>query len=272
MVEFGEQLRRARERKGMTQQSLAEKLFVTRQSVSRWECGDRYPDLLMTKNISKILEVSLDELLSDDDMEKMVKRNPIIEKPAINKMILLLYGAIAVLYMSMMVDLMIRLPSQSEQMSVLLTIPAILQTCAFIYGFIAAIKQSLSPMRTRVIVSIFFLSLALKDSYYLFLNQPVNNVLWVYLLMLPNVLGTLAAVKYFIQSRTKNIWLILLYMTCISGMLRLIHQIYNMMIYLGEFLTMNNTVNYIISILIYILIMYQTSMYKKKLDTYRKVN
>ena len=46
MVEFGEQLRRAREGKGMTQQSLAEQLYVTRQSVSRWECGDRYPDLL----------------------------------------------------------------------------------------------------------------------------------------------------------------------------------------------------------------------------------
>lgn len=41
MVEFGEQLRRAREEKGMTQQSLAEQLYVTRQAVSRWECGDR---------------------------------------------------------------------------------------------------------------------------------------------------------------------------------------------------------------------------------------
>lgn len=39
MVEFGEQLRKAREAKGMTQQSLAEQLYVTRQSVSRWECG-----------------------------------------------------------------------------------------------------------------------------------------------------------------------------------------------------------------------------------------
>lgn len=38
MVEFGEQLRRAREDKGMTQQSLAEQLYETRQAVSRWEC------------------------------------------------------------------------------------------------------------------------------------------------------------------------------------------------------------------------------------------
>ena len=39
MVEFGEQLKKAREGKGMTQQSFAEKLYVTRQSVSRWESG-----------------------------------------------------------------------------------------------------------------------------------------------------------------------------------------------------------------------------------------
>ena len=71
MVEFGEQLRRAREGKGMTQQSLAEQLYVTRQSVSRWECGDRYPDLLTTKKISQILDVSLDDLLAGKDMVKL---------------------------------------------------------------------------------------------------------------------------------------------------------------------------------------------------------
>ena len=80
MVEFGEQLRRAREGKGMTQQSLAEQLYVTRQSVSRWECGDRYPDLLTTKKISQILDVSLDDLLAGKDMVKLVERNPVIEK------------------------------------------------------------------------------------------------------------------------------------------------------------------------------------------------
>ena len=80
MVEFGEQLRRAREGKGMTQQSLAEQLYVTRQSVSRWECGDRYPDLLTTKKISQILDVSLDALLAGKEMVKLVERNPVIEK------------------------------------------------------------------------------------------------------------------------------------------------------------------------------------------------
>ena len=49
MVEFGEQLRKAREAKGMTQQSLAEQLYVTRQSVSRWECGVSQSERYHTK-------------------------------------------------------------------------------------------------------------------------------------------------------------------------------------------------------------------------------
>ncbi|MBQ6814010.1 MAG: helix-turn-helix transcriptional regulator [Lachnospiraceae bacterium] len=39
-VEFGEEVKRLREEKGMTQQTMADKLYVTRQAVSRWECGD----------------------------------------------------------------------------------------------------------------------------------------------------------------------------------------------------------------------------------------
>ena len=94
MVEFGEQQRRAREGKGMPQQSLAEQLYVTRQSVSRWECGDRYPDLLTTKKISQILDVSLDDLLAGKDMVKLVERNPVIEKKSANYIMIALYAFI----------------------------------------------------------------------------------------------------------------------------------------------------------------------------------
>ena len=85
MVEFGEQLRRAREEKGMTQQSLAEQLYVTRQAVSRWECGDRYPDLLTTKKLSQILEMSLDDLLSGKEMEVSCIGKRIINNRAFEK-------------------------------------------------------------------------------------------------------------------------------------------------------------------------------------------
>lgn len=94
MEEFGEKLRKAREAKGMTQQSLAEKLYVTRQAVSRWECGDRFPDLITTKRISQILNVSVDELISDNEMKSVAERNPIIEKPYINNIAITLFAFI----------------------------------------------------------------------------------------------------------------------------------------------------------------------------------
>lgn len=42
MAEFGEQLRIAREGKGFTDQILTDKIYVTRQTISRWESGSRY--------------------------------------------------------------------------------------------------------------------------------------------------------------------------------------------------------------------------------------
>ena len=67
MAEFGENIRKAREEKGITQQTLADKLFVSRQAVSRWENGSRYPDLLTAKSLAAALDTTLDKLLDNDE-------------------------------------------------------------------------------------------------------------------------------------------------------------------------------------------------------------
>ena len=81
MAEFGENLKKVREQKGYTQQTLADHLYVTRQAVSRWEGGSRYPDLMTAKKMAQFLEISLDELLTDDDMKLYAEKNAIIETP-----------------------------------------------------------------------------------------------------------------------------------------------------------------------------------------------
>jgi len=60
---FGEAIKEKREALGMTQQELAEKLFVSRQTVCRWENGSRCPDLIMAKKISMVLGISMDDLV-----------------------------------------------------------------------------------------------------------------------------------------------------------------------------------------------------------------
>jgi transcriptional regulator with XRE-family HTH domain len=52
-----------RHERGMTQEELASKLFVTRQAVSRWENGDTAPNIDMTKLLASVLEVPVSRLL-----------------------------------------------------------------------------------------------------------------------------------------------------------------------------------------------------------------
>lgn len=98
-MEFGEKLKQLREEKGMTQQKIADKLYVTRQAVSRWECGARYPDLLTAKKIAEILEVSVDEMLSGEEIKLNVEKEPILVKPVENILQTVLYTIAAVAYL-----------------------------------------------------------------------------------------------------------------------------------------------------------------------------
>ncbi|MCF2596453.1 helix-turn-helix domain-containing protein [Pseudoflavonifractor phocaeensis] len=66
-MEFYEKLQKLRKQKGLTQEELAEALFVSRTAISKWESGRGYPNIDSLKAISKYFSVSLDELLSSDE-------------------------------------------------------------------------------------------------------------------------------------------------------------------------------------------------------------
>jgi len=74
-MDFGEKIKELREAKGMTQQNLADLLFVTRQTVSRWEGGSRYPDLVTAKNLADILDTTVDTLMADDTAMNIEQRS-----------------------------------------------------------------------------------------------------------------------------------------------------------------------------------------------------
>ena len=66
MNDLGNKIARKRKDIGLTQIEFAEKLNVTRQTVSRWEAGTVMPDIDKISDIAEILEVSCDYLLRDD--------------------------------------------------------------------------------------------------------------------------------------------------------------------------------------------------------------
>lgn len=67
-MEFNEKLQELRKQKGLTQEELAEALYISRAAVSKWESGRGYPNLDSLKAISKFFHVSIDALLSGDEL------------------------------------------------------------------------------------------------------------------------------------------------------------------------------------------------------------
>jgi transcriptional regulator with XRE-family HTH domain len=62
-MKFAEQLKKLRQKQGLSQEDIATELFVTRQAVSKWENGDGSPDLSTLVQLARMLGVSLDELV-----------------------------------------------------------------------------------------------------------------------------------------------------------------------------------------------------------------
>lgn len=66
-MDLGKKIMTMRNEKNLSQEQSAEKLNVTRQTISNWENGKFYPDIDSLVNLSKFFNVSLDVLLSYDD-------------------------------------------------------------------------------------------------------------------------------------------------------------------------------------------------------------
>ena len=64
----GAVIRRLRENKKMTQEELAEKIFVSSKAVSKWETGQGFPDISLMEPLAKALDISVIELLSGEDV------------------------------------------------------------------------------------------------------------------------------------------------------------------------------------------------------------
>ncbi|HEP1426257.1 TPA: helix-turn-helix transcriptional regulator [Streptococcus pyogenes] len=69
-MEIGQQIIRYRKQQALSQEELAEKVYVSRQSISNWENDKTYPDIHSLLLLSQIFQVSLDQLIKGD-IEKM---------------------------------------------------------------------------------------------------------------------------------------------------------------------------------------------------------
>jgi len=70
-MEFNDKLQQLRKEQGLTQEQLAEELYVSRSAISKWESGRGYPSFDSLKAISKLFSVSVDDLLSGEELNTL---------------------------------------------------------------------------------------------------------------------------------------------------------------------------------------------------------
>ena len=90
-MEFHEKLQELRKEKGLTQEELAELLFVSRTAISKWESGRGYPSIDSLKEISQFFSVSIDDLLSSEKLLSIAEKE---NKSNIRNICDLLFGMV----------------------------------------------------------------------------------------------------------------------------------------------------------------------------------
>ena len=79
-MKFGDNLKKLRKNKNISQETLAEKVGVSRQSVSKWETGEAYPEMNNILELCKIFHCNINDLVNDnivdiDSLDEEIKMN-----------------------------------------------------------------------------------------------------------------------------------------------------------------------------------------------------
>ena len=74
-MEFNEKLQKLRTGEKLTQEELAEKLYVSRTAISKWESGRGYPSIDSLKAIAQYFHITIDELIGGEEMITLAEKN-----------------------------------------------------------------------------------------------------------------------------------------------------------------------------------------------------
>ena len=99
-MEFHEKLQELRKSRGLTQEELAEILYVSRTAISKWESARGYPSIDSLKEISKYFSVTIDDLLSGEKLISIAEKE---NQSNIRNMCELLFGIVDICYFLLIV-------------------------------------------------------------------------------------------------------------------------------------------------------------------------
>ena len=163
-MDIGEKLRAARMKTGMTQEQVAEALGVSRQTVSNWENGRTYPDIVSAVKLSDIYNISLDSLLKEEKavttyMEYLAESTDIVRsRTKLRKLIevgiyLVVWTICMLLYQFVFRDAQNNNPASVDRFQVL-TVVIILPVVTLVLSFVIGADSGWS--RQKLWLPVFF--------------------------------------------------------------------------------------------------------------------
>lgn len=173
-MEFNEKLQKLRKEHNITQEGLADKLNVSRQAVSKWESGSAYPDMEKLISLSRIFNISLDDLVND---KKLVSKEKCVKK----------------MYFKDMIDKVIEFISKSINMFWSMKFSEKIKFL-FEMGIIVLMTLLIAYVTTEIICSIFREILAvLPSDIYIFIMTLISSLLSIIWM----ILGVIVVIKVF---------------------------------------------------------------------------
>ena len=108
-MEIGSQIRKYRNAQELSQEELAEKIYVTRQTISNWENEKSYPDIHSLLLLSSVFEISLDQLIKGDIeiMKREINREEVKKFNYLGKLFAILFIASIIAFVPLVVFLKI---------------------------------------------------------------------------------------------------------------------------------------------------------------------
>lgn len=97
-MEFKEKIQNLRSKYNLTQEQLSEKLYVSRTAISKWESGKGYPNIDTLKDISKLFNVTIDDLLSSEEIINIAEEEQKMNSKKTNNFIYGLLDIISILF------------------------------------------------------------------------------------------------------------------------------------------------------------------------------
>lgn len=274
MAEFGEKLRKAREEKGMTQQTLADKIIVTRQTVSRWEGGSRYPDLMTLKKIVSVLGVTADMLLSDEELENMVEKTPVTDGAVVpnlflNNLLVALYSVIVLLFAVEAGNVLVSYQTVKEEILngewyvIFMAIKDLVEAGLFFSGFVFILKGKDTPGRAGFIASAFFIMEAVSHAKIFWFGGTIQFNPLSQVVLLPYIAGAVGAYAFFYKKQ--DVWAkICVYAASVFGIFTQLYSIYQMVLHAQRYVNTHYVLTIILKTVIYLSFLYQIYALEKR--------